>query len=130
MSTNETAANRGQPVRGEEPKQTLTSSYHEFQRSATTAAEDFRPRTTSAAAPGEESVCVVTDLRRFSHAGKSDATSLLELARAAITRCIHDGIELGGVSEGQSRCELLLAELTLTSRALALTSAALEGELL
>lgn len=130
MSTNETAALRGQPERGEEQKQTLTSSYHSLNRPATTAAEDFRPRTTSAAAPGEESVCVVTNLRRFSHAGKSDATSLLEQARAAISRCIREGVELGGVSEAQSRCEALLSELTLTSRAIALTSETIEGELL
>lgn len=130
MNTNETAADRGQPVRGEEHKQTLTSSYHGFQRSATTAAEESRPRVSSAAAPGEESDCVVTDLRRFSHAGNSDATSRLEQARTAISLCMHEGFRLGGVAEAQSRCELLLAELELNSRALALTSETIEGELL
>lgn len=130
MSTNETAADRGQPVRGEEHKQTLTSSYHKLNRSATTAAEESRPRATSDATPGEESVCVVTDLRRFSHARSSEATSRLEQARAAIAACIHDGITLGGVAEAQSRCELLLAELRLSIRTLALTSETLEWELL
>lgn len=131
MLENGNAADRSHPVRGEEQKTVLTtSSYHDFERSATTAAEESRPRVPSAAAPGEESVCVVTDLRRFSHAEAPRATSLLEQAREAISRCIHDGLELGGVAEAQSRCEALLAELTLTSRALALTSETIEGELL
>lgn len=130
MIENENAALRGQPKCGEEQKRTLTSSYHTFQRSATTAAEDSRPRASSAAAPGEESVCVVTDLRRFSHAAEGGATTLLEQARAAITRCVHEGIELGREAEALSRCEALLDEIQRTMRALELTLETRESELL
>lgn len=130
MPENGNAVDRSHPEHGELKTDLTVNSYHDFQRSATTAAEDFRPRTTSSAATVEESLCVVTDLRRFSHAELPRATSLLEQARAAIATCIREGITLGGVAEAQSRCEALLSELTLTSRALALTSETIEGELL
>lgn len=117
----ENAAHWVGPVDGE--RMTLTvDSYHEFQTAATQAVVE--------SAENAKQITPMLRLLRGGCATEPGFEAQLRRLTTLIACVLHDGIEQGGVVEAQRRCELLLAEIQLSARALAATKKHLTNELL